>query len=396
MQAALAAAAVKVEAAASNATTAAVQRKRSHAKEKGTVVPVSSTGMVTKKARSQAGGTPTTRDVQRTVAPEASSAPKGHRPKKRVRSSINAADVVESGAGRADVEEDLDMGQAGRLLGKHWLLQHNSSDDAGDGTEEGARPPPQPLLPLPPRIGCSGAGAEAPAVEFGVAATAEGAFASSPFLRACQCCKGGYAPQKEHKKLGSWPVWDDGYFSSHSDEEGAREPPLPARASSSASPSFSSSSSSSSSSSLSTVGGLDGSIGFSCADAAEHAQGAGGSTGRERSTRRTAMRESAAAAALLKTPLSILAVTDPHVMVRPEPYAVPLPTLQERLLALPKPPVFPEGTTNKAGSASIARVALPATHVQPFAVEVGTAAVPSPISALCHPNAGNYQGLKHV
>ena len=43
---------------------------------------------------------------------------------------------------------------------------------------------------------------------------------SSPFLRACECCKNGYKPDEQHQMLGSWPVWDEGYFESKEGDYG--------------------------------------------------------------------------------------------------------------------------------------------------------------------------------
>ena len=129
---------------------------------------------------------------------------------------------------------------------------------------------------------------------------------SSPFLRACACCKGGYQPQRQHKLLGSWPVWDDGYFSSHSDDDNDDGTAKCGEASSSGG---------GGNGGGATSGNSSGNGGDGWPSSGDNATGVAGPRPR---------RSREASSTSLGARLCDLESLDPHVMIAPEPYEVKL------------------------------------------------------------------------
>jgi len=161
-----------------------------------------------------------------------------------------------------------------------------STENNQDAKSEEAVPVATPLPPPPPPSASSSLSLSLSSSLM----TNPGDF-SSPFLRACACCQGGYQAQRQHKLLGSWPVWDDGYFSSRSDDDHDDSNAKGSQAGSSSS------------------GGGGGDYG-----------GSSDSTTGVASSRPRRSRE--ASSTSLGSRLFDLESLDPHVMIAPEPYEV--------------------------------------------------------------------------
>jgi len=125
----------------------------------------------------------------------------GAEPKRPEKNAAPAGPLTEQQP-TGEEQNRLDLTQASKLLNEHWL-RPRASFGAGVGLEACTESlPAGSWIDLRSQI-----------------RTSREAF-SSPFLRACECCPGGRFQALDQYRvcLGSWPVWDDGYFTDASED----------------------------------------------------------------------------------------------------------------------------------------------------------------------------------